>query len=85
MLETNLTEFFNETLTMNSDPMTITGTINGSMPVSLNVQGNITTITHIPAWDYVFQLQIVDTICLLVIAFCCLYFVVESILKRRSG
>lgn len=65
MIETNLSEYFAQNLTMDNSPMTITGIVNNTMPVDLAVKGNITVVAHVPGNDLMLELMIMDTVFLI--------------------
>lgn len=83
MIETNLTEFFNQTVPLfDSAPARIVGTVNGS-PLDASISGNLTVNSYLPAWDLSVQLQIIDTVVLILIALMMMILLIITITRKE--
>lgn len=83
-MELNFTEINNLTIPYDVNPMTFNGMINGTTPITATIQGNITVVTHDPVINQMFNLEIVQTVSIIVITICVIALTIQSIMAGRK-
>jgi len=82
--ETNITAFQEFTYPYDESPATITGLINTSTTVNLQMQGNVSTITRIQGLDIIIQSFIVIIVELTIIMITLILIFIKMLLSKRS-
>ena len=67
MIETNLTEFQNYTYVFDESPSHITGLINSSTTVNLDITGNVSSVCRVQGMDILLQMEILQSVVLILI------------------
>lgn len=84
MIDPNLTAMANMTETFDQTPMIVTGLINGSQSVSLDVSGNISAVVSQPGFNFLLGLEIAQTFCLVLVSMAVLAGLYLDITRKRG-
>lgn len=68
MINPNLTELANLTETYEPVNLTVTGLINGTQPITMQISGNVSAVVSQPAYGFMVGLEVAELCCLLIIA-----------------
>lgn len=70
-----------EPVVFDNSTMTLTGFINGTTPITMQITGNVSVVSHQVGTDLFFTMQFIQTLCLLGL-FC--YCVKDHVIKPKD-
>lgn len=84
MIDPNLTAMANMTETFDQTPMIISGTINGTQPVLMEVSGNVSAVVSQPGFNFLIGLEIVQSFCLVLVTMAVLAGLYLDVTRKRG-